>query len=133
LAAVVPMALSKDNLKATVEEIIARHDDGKWSERVVSNEHFSMTVIHQPPGTPNDHHYHLTDEVWFIYKGELTWQYEHHPEPVHVKTGDIIFAPRGLWHHIEPIGTENTVRIACTPAGEFHRYDRPGCKELPKS
>jgi quercetin dioxygenase-like cupin family protein len=128
-----PYALSKDNLKLVVADLIAAKGEGKWAERVVANEHFNMTVIHQPPGTPNDHHYHLTDEVWYIFKGELTWQYEHHPEPVHVKAGDIIFAPAGLWHHIEPIGSENTVRIASTPAGEFHRYDREGCKPLPKA
>ena len=52
MAAVTPVVLSKDNLKATVDEIIARRGDGKWSERIVSNDHFSMTVIHQPPGTP---------------------------------------------------------------------------------
>ena len=123
--------LSKDNLKATVEEVKSRKGGGKWGERVVATDRFSMTVIHQPPGTPNDHHYHLEDEIWYIYQGELTWQYEHHPEPVHVKAGDIIFAPKNLWHHIEPIGTEDTIRIAVTPTGEFHRYDRPGCQRLP--
>ena len=56
---------------------------------------FGITVIQQPPGTPNDHHYHLEDESGGSIKGELTWQYEHHPEPVHVKAGDIIFAPEG--------------------------------------
>lgn len=133
MATVAPTVLSQDHLAATVDEIIARRGDGKWSERVVVSDKFVLTVIHQPPGTPNDHHYHHEDECWIIYKGELTWQYEHHPEPVHVKAGDIVFAPKGLWHHIEPIGSENTVRIACSVTGEFHRYDRPGCKELPKS
>lgn len=128
-----PMTLSQDNLKLTVEEIKARKGGGKWAERVAATGKFNMTVIHQPPGTPNDHHYHLEDEIWYIYQGELTWQYEHHPEPVRVKAGDIVFAPKNLWHHIEPIGTEDTIRIAVTPTGEFHRYDRPGCKELPKS
>jgi mannose-6-phosphate isomerase-like protein (cupin superfamily) len=94
---------------------------------------FSVTVIHQPPGTPNDHHYHNEDEVWYIYQGELTWQYEHHPEPVRVKTGDLIFGPKGLWHHIEPVGDVDTIRIGISATGEFHRYDREGCKELPKA
>ena len=98
-----------------VEELKKAKGSGKWSERIVANDDFSVTVIHQPPGTPNDHHYHLKDETWFIFEGELTWQYEHHPEPVHVKAGDWVFAPRGLWHHIEPIGDGPTIRIAVTP------------------
>ena len=126
-----PFSLSKDNLKATVEEIKARKGSGKWAERVVESDKFGITVIHQPPGTPNDHHYHFEDETWYIYQGELTWQYEHHPEPVHVKAGDIIFAPKNLWHHIEPVGTQDTIRIAISVTGEFHRYDKPGTKALP--
>ena len=132
MAIAVPTVLSKDSLKATVEEIKAKHDSGKWAERILLSDKFSLTVIHQPPGTPNDTHYHHEDECWFIYQGELTWQFEHHPEPVRVKAGDIVFAPKELWHHIEPVGTENTIRIAVSVTGEFHRYDRPGCKELPK-
>jgi mannose-6-phosphate isomerase-like protein (cupin superfamily) len=123
--------LSQANLKATVEEIKARKGSGKWSERVAVTDRFSVTVIHQPPGTPNDHHYHNEDEVWYIYQGELTWQYEHHPEPVRVKTGDLIFGPKGLWHHIEPVGDQDTIRIGISATGEFHRYDREGCKPLP--
>src|SRR5207237_6348682 len=64
--------LSQANLKATVEEIKARKGSGKWAERVAMTDRFSVTVIHQPPGTPNDHHYHNEDEVWYIYQGELT-------------------------------------------------------------
>ena len=127
-----PFLLSKDNLKVTVAEVIKAKGPGKWAERVVVGDKFTITIIQQPPGTPNDHHYHLEDEAWWIYQGELTWQYEHHPEPVRVKAGDIIFAPANLWHHIEPVGTETTIRIACSVAGEFHRYDKPGTKPLPK-
>ena len=133
MAVASPFLLNKEKLSLTVEEVIRAKGPGKWAERVVSGDRFGITVIQQPPGTPNDHHYHLEDEVWWIYRGELTWQYEHHPEPVHVKAGDWVFAPRGLWHHIEPIGQGSTIRIAVTPAGEFHRYDREGCKPLPKA
>lgn len=127
-----PFLLSKDTLSLTVDAVIKAKGPGKWGERIKVDDKFTITVIQQPPGTPNDHHYHLENEVWYIYKGELTWQYEHHPKPVRVKAGDFVFAPANLWHHIEPVGTETTIRIAMTPTGEFHRYDRPGCKQLPK-
>jgi hypothetical protein len=41
-----------------------------------------------------------------------------------------VFGPKHLWHHLEPVGTEPSIRIAINARGEFHRYDRPGCKPL---
>jgi len=125
--------LNNDNLTARISEIKDRKGPPPWSERVVVTDEFALTVICQAPGTPNDHHYHLKDETWFIAEGELSWQYEHSPEPHRVKAGDIVFAPKNLWHHIEVLGDRPSIRVACTPIGEFHRYDRPGCKPLEKA
>src|SRR5436309_9464716 len=81
--------LSKDQLTTRIAEIKERKGPPPWAEVVVETGEFNLTVICQAPGHPNDHHYHLHDEVWFIAEGELTWQYEHAPEPHHVKAGDI--------------------------------------------
>ncbi|HUE75878.1 MAG TPA: cupin domain-containing protein [Chloroflexota bacterium] len=124
--------LSNETLTARLAEIKARRGEAPWVERVAVTDEFSITAICQPPGHPNDHHYHLHDECWFIAEGELSWQYEHAPEPHYVKAGDIVFAPKNLWHHIEVHGDKPSIRIAVTPAGEFHRYDRPGCRQLEK-
>ena len=124
--------LDKNTLTARVAEIKKLKGPGPWSEQVVVSDEYSVTVICQPPGTPNDHHYHLHDEAWIIAEGELAWHYEHAPEPHRVKAGDIVFAPKNLWHHIEPLGDTESIRIAITPIGEFHRYDRPGTRRLEK-
>ena len=44
--------------------------------------------------------------------------------------GDFVFGPKHLWHHLEPVGTTPSIRVAINARGEFHRYDRPGCKPL---
>jgi quercetin dioxygenase-like cupin family protein len=125
-----PMALDHQTLTARVADIKARRGPPPWAERVVVTDEFSVTVICQAPGHPNDHHYHQHDEAWLIFEGELSWQYEHDPEPHRVKAGDIVFAPKNLWHHIEVLGDQPAIRIAVTPTGEFHRYDRPGCRRV---
>ena len=122
--------LNNETLTARIAEIKERKGPAPWAERIVVTDEFSLTVICQAPGHPNDHHYHLKDEAWFIAEGELAWHYEHAPEPHHVKAGDIVFAPKGLWHHIEVLGDKPSIRVACTPIGEFHRYDRPGCRKV---
>ncbi len=122
--------LSNETLTARISEIKAQKGPPPWGERVVITDEFVITVICQAPGHPNDHHYHLHDEVWFIAEGELAWHYEHAPEAHPVKAGDIVFAPKNLWHHIEVLGDKPAIRVAVTPVGEYHRYDRPGCKKL---
>ena len=121
--------LDKDTLTARIAEIKERKGPPPWAERVVITDEFVITVICQAPGHPNDYHYHLHDEAWFIAEGELAWHYEHAPEPHHVKAGDIVFAPKDLWHHIEVLGDEPAIRVACSVKGEFHRYDKPGCRK----
>jgi quercetin dioxygenase-like cupin family protein len=127
-----PFVLNNENLTARISAIKEAKGSPPWAERVVVSDEFALTVICQAPGHPNDHHYHLKDEAWFIAEGELSWQYEHASEPHRVKAGDIVFAPKNLWHHIEVLGDRPAIRVAVTPIGEYHRYDRPGCKPLEK-
>jgi quercetin dioxygenase-like cupin family protein len=127
------LRLDKDTLTARISEIKQRKGPPPWAEQIVTTDEFSVTVICQAPGHPNDHHYHLHDEVWFIAEGELAWHYEHQPEAHHVRAGDIVYAPKNLWHHIEVHGDKPAIRVAITPKGEFHRYDRPGCRRLEPS
>jgi len=125
----VAYALNSELLTAQIAEIKARKGPPPWSERVVITDEFSVTVICQAPGHRNDHHYHQHDEAWVIAEGELAWHYEHAPEAHKVKAGDVVYAPKNLWHHIEVLGDAPAIRVGITPAGEFHRYDRPGCRK----
>jgi quercetin dioxygenase-like cupin family protein len=120
---VVP-ALSSERLKIGIEEIKARHGDPPWHEILTINDRYTVTVICQAPGHPNDWHYHLADECWSIYEGELSWTMEGQPEPIHVKTGDWILAPANTFHLIQVHGDRQAIRIAVSHLGEYHRHDR---------
>jgi len=122
--------LDSNTLTARIAEIKERKGPAPWAERVVVSDEFAITVICQAPGHPNDHHYHQHDEAWFIAEGELSWQYEHDQEPHRVKAGDVVFGPKDLWHHIEVLGDKPAIRVGISVAGEFHRYDRPGCRRV---
>ena len=116
--------LSAERVKLSIEDLKAQHGPPPWHERIVANDRFVITVICQAPGHQNDWHYHLTDECWSIYEGELSWTLEGRPEPIHVKAGDWIIAPANTFHLIQVHGDRPAIRIAVSYTGEYHRHDR---------
>ena len=102
-----------------------------WSETLVLTDDIQAFMICQHPGQPNDTHYHLHDEWWVVLQGEIAWHIEGEPAPIRARAGDFVLGPKNRWHHLVPMGTEPTIRIAINARGEFHRYDRPGCAPLP--
>ena len=116
--------LNPQQLSVSIEDLKARHGEPPWSERIVVNDRYVISVICQNPGHQNDWHYHLVDECWSIYEGELSWTLEGQDEPIHVKAGDWILAPANTFHYIQVHGDKPSIRIAVTPAGEYHRHDR---------
>lgn len=117
--------LGSGTLHARVEEIKKAKGAAPWVEKIVVNEQMSGTLICQPPGHKTDRHYHLTDEWWFVVEGEIDWEIEGHAPLVRARAGDFVFAPARHFHHIRPTGSVPSIRLAITPAGEFHRHDRP--------
>lgn len=116
--------LNPQRLKLSIEELKARHGPPPWHEQIVINDRFVVTVICQAPGHQNDWHYHVVDEVWSIYEGELSWTLEGQPEPIHVSGGDWIIAPANTFHFIQVHGDRQAIRIAVSYAGEPHRHER---------
>lgn len=116
--------MDTETLHARLAEIKKRHGDPPWSERVVETENAIGTLICQAPGHPNDRHYHIRDEWWLVMEGEILWEMEGREEPVRAKAGDFIFAPKGVFHHIHPVGDAPTIRLAISYPGEFHRHER---------
>jgi quercetin dioxygenase-like cupin family protein len=90
----------------------------------VINERFTITVICQDPGHVNDWHYHVVDEAWYIYEGELSWTMEGQPDPIKVSAGDWIIAPPNTFHFIQVHGERPAIRIAISHTGEPHRHER---------
>lgn len=75
------------------------------------------------PGRKLRIHKHLdNDELIIIHKGAGTFTLDE--EIIEVKTGTVIFVPRGVWHGLENTGTENILMMfGYSPAG-FEGYFR---------
>jgi mannose-6-phosphate isomerase-like protein (cupin superfamily) len=116
--------LNVEHLKSSIEEIKAEGGPPPWNRILVRNDRLTATFIYQVPGTQNDHHYHLEDEWWYIAEGELAWEMEGEPEPIHVKAGDFVFAPANHYHLIHVLGSAPAIRIGFSYTGEGHRHDR---------
>ena|SRR5579859_2803045 len=124
MAIATPTLSLENGLRLNIEELKARHEPANWNERIIMNDRFVVTVICQKPGTQNDWHYHLVDESWYIYEGELSWTIEGQDAPITVKAGDFILAPGNCFHLIKVHGDQQSIRIATSYTGEFHRHDR---------
>ncbi|MGI9147985.1 MAG: cupin domain-containing protein [Chloroflexota bacterium] len=121
--------LDTGTLHARLDELLAKGPkEGPWSEPLLLSDDIQAFVIVHPPGTPNDTHYHEHDEWWVVMKGEINWHIEGQAEPIRARAGDFVLCPKLHNHHLEPVGSELTVRIGINSRGEFHRYDRPGCR-----
>jgi quercetin dioxygenase-like cupin family protein len=124
MATIESPTLNPGRLATSVEEIKARRGAAPWAERIVVNERFTITVICQEPGHVNDWHYHVVDEAWYIYEGELSWTTEGQPDPIKVSAGDWIIAPPNTFHFIQVHGERPAIRIAISHTGEPHRHER---------
>ena len=124
-------ALSAERVAMGIEELKARHGPPPWAAILVRTDRYVLTAICQAPGHRNDWHYHLADECWSVYEGELSWTLEGRTEPVHVKAGDWILAPANTFHLIEVHGEQPAIRIAISHAGEYHRHERADAPPAP--
>jgi quercetin dioxygenase-like cupin family protein len=81
----------------------------------------SFCVEEQSPGRKMRIHKHLdNDELIFIHKGEGTLTLD--DQTIEVKTGDVVFIPRGTWHGLDNTGKENMSMVfQYSPAG-FEEY-----------
>ena len=123
--------LSPEQVTAGIEELKARHGPPPWATQLVRTDRYMITVICQAPGHQNDWHYHLADECWSVYEGELSWTLEGRDEPVRVKAGEWILAPANTFHLIEVLGDQPAIRIAISNADEYHRHERADAPPAP--
>ena len=84
-------------------------------------DNISFCVEDMIPGRTMRVHKHLNnDELIFIHKGEGTLILDE--ESIEVKTGTVIFVPRGTWHGLNNTGSENLLMVfQYSPAG-FEEY-----------
>ena len=124
-------ALSAERVAVGIEELKARHGSPPWAASLVQTDRYVVTVICQAPGHQNDWHYHLADECWSVYEGELSWTLEGRAEPIRVSAGEWILAPANTFHLIEVLGEQPAIRIAITYSGEHHRHERADAPPAP--
>jgi quercetin dioxygenase-like cupin family protein len=124
-------ALSAERVSMGIEELKARHGPPPWAAALVQTDRYIVTVICQAPGHQNDWHYHLADECWSVYEGELSWTLEGRAEPVHVRAGEWILAPANTFHLIQVHGERPAIRIAISHTGEYHRHERSDAPPAP--
>ena len=84
-------------------------------------DNISFCVEDMIPGRKMRIHKHLdNDELIFIHKGEGTLTLDE--EAIEVKTGDVVFVPRGVWHGLDNTGKDNLLMaFQYSPAG-FEEY-----------
>jgi quercetin dioxygenase-like cupin family protein len=123
--------LNPERLAIGIEELKARHGQPPWATILAQTDRYVVTVICQAPGHQNDWHYHLSDECWSVYEGELSWTLEGKAEPIRVSAGEWILAPANTFHLIEVRGDRPAIRIAITYAGEYHRHERADAPPAP--
>ena len=110
-------------LHTTQEALIEQFGEPQWVESIIKNDLNTANLVYSAPGTPHDAHWHPEfDEWWTILKGELTWNMGESRPLYHVSEGDIIFAPRGMKHHILTHGDENSFRLAITDSEGLHVF-----------
>jgi len=92
-----------------------------WSKRLVDTENNSATLIHQLPGEGNRNHYHPDwNEWWFIIDGQWEWNIE--GKKIIVEKDDIVFIPKGKFHHITAVGNKPAIRLAVSRSDVAHVY-----------
>jgi len=114
--------------------IIVREDEGehiltrrkvpitvKISKAKYGVDNISFCMEDMIPGRKMRVHKHLNnDELIFIHKGEGTLTLDE--QTTEVKTGDVVFVPRGTWHGLDNTGKENLLMdFQYSPAG-FEEY-----------
>ncbi|HTE32263.1 MAG TPA: cupin domain-containing protein [Chryseolinea sp.] len=84
-------------------------------------ENISFCNEYMTPGRKMRVHKHLNnDELIFIHKGNGTLTLDE--DIIEVKTGDVVFVPRGVWHGLDNTGEVDLVMIfQYSPAG-FEEY-----------
>ena len=84
-------------------------------------DNISFSIEDMIPGRKMRIHKHLNnDELIFIHKGEGTLTLD--KQTIQVKTGTVVFVPRGVWHGLDNTGKENLLMVfQYSPAG-FEEY-----------
>ncbi len=102
-------------------DTMGRHGEGeRWAEVLLEDGRNRAVWISGPPGTPPDPHIHPDfNEFWIALDGRTQWQIGQY-EPVLSEWGDIIMAPAGFAHDIQPKEGTQAIRFGITHPDSNH-------------
>jgi len=102
-------------------DTMARHGEGeRWAEVLIEDGRNRAVWISGPPGTPPDPHIHPDfNEFWVALDGRTQWQIGQY-EPVLSEWGDIVMAPAGFAHDIQPKEGVQAIRFGITHPNSNH-------------
>ena len=115
------------------KEIMGRHGPGeRWAERLIDDGRNLAVWISGPPGTPADPHIHPDfNEWWIALDGRTQWQIGQY-EPILSEWGDIVMAPAGFAHDIQPKEGVQAIRFGVThPQGNHNIKGIAPCRLIP--
>ena len=97
--------VSSEPLHIRISDVVARHGDPPWAERILHDGRNDAVLICDAPGGENDPHVHPDFvEWWIVLQGEMVWEIGDYP-PVRASKGDVVMAPRGRRHAIKTVGS----------------------------
>ena len=117
--------VSTEPLHIRISDVIARHGEPPWAERLLSDGRNDAVLICNSPGQENDPHIHPDFvEWWIVLAGEMIWEIGDYP-PVRATKGDVVMAPKKQRHAIRTVGTENSLRLGITSPASNHDTTGP--------
>ena len=117
--------ISTEPMHIKVSDIIARHGEPPWAEKLLSDGRNDAVLICNAPGQENDPHIHPDFvEWWIVLAGEMIWEIGDYP-PVRATKGDVVMAPKKQRHAIRTVGTENSLRLGITSPTPNHDTTGP--------
>ena len=85
--------ISTEPMHIKVSDVIARHGEPPWAEKLLSDGRNDAVLICNAPGQENDPHIHPDFvEWWIVLAGEMIWEIGDYP-PVRATKGDVVMAP----------------------------------------
>ncbi|SFB11210.1 Mannose-6-phosphate isomerase, cupin superfamily [Rhizobium sp. NFR07] len=103
----------------TIEDEYA-HVTDHWSPRVIADLNGQSVKIAKVRDQLTWHSHRDEDELFLIWKGELTIEYRDRPH-VHLKAGDFHVVPKGVEHN--PVAAEECWIILFEPSQTKHTGD----------
>ena len=98
-----------DGYRRAQHRFIGTGASGKADARVIPAEHFTLSIMHVPPGQGNAPHTHEVEEVFFILEGKVRVFLEdaqgRRAETV-LGRWDCVSCPAGVVHGYENVGLE---------------------------